>query len=77
MAPCLYHYDTPRNKVMIVMMMMMIMMTVYIKELNRSKDTSAKSYKVPALQMNYHVNNLNSKSRQGSIFQIGIGKLAF
>ena len=55
-------------KVMIVMMMMMIMMTVYIKELHRSKDTSAKSYKVPALQMNYHVNNLNSKSRQGSIF---------
>ena len=45
--------------------------------MHRSKDTSAKSYKVPALQMNYHVNNLNSKSRQGSIFQIGIGKLAF
>ena len=49
------HPEEPNGKV--------LQYTVYIKELDRSRDNSAKSFKVPALQMNYHVNNLNSKSR--------------
>jgi hypothetical protein len=40
-----------------------ILYTVYIKELDRSRDTAPKSHKVNYLQMSHQVDNLNRKSR--------------
>ena len=37
--------------------------SVYIREIDRSRDLAPKSYKVNALQMNYHVSGLDKKSR--------------
>ena len=40
-----------------------IQYTVYIKELDRSRDISPKSHKINALQMSHQVDNLSSKAR--------------
>ena len=44
-----------------------IQYTVYIKELDRSRDVAPASHKVNALQMSHHVENLNQKSRYGML----------
>ena len=49
------HPEDPNGKV--------LQYSVYIKELDRSRDIASKSFKVPALQMNYHASGLNTKSR--------------
>ena len=47
--------DEPNGKI--------IQYTVYIKELDRSRDVAPKSHKVNALQMSHQVDNLNRKAR--------------